>query len=279
MKEFGKEIRRLREEKGITQQQIASQFYVSTAAVSRWESGARLPDLMTAKKLADYFGVSLDSILDEDEFKEYTEKAPVMETDRSGRIQTCLYTIAAIAFLFRFIGFFLFPETHDGSLQAKACEILELIISAGGLGALGAGVILSLRTDLNPKMAGIIGICFFAAQTVSYLVVDSFIFNGILMAVIPLLCIWLLIRFFIQENNGSYHVLQLMLCLYFLSYIIGCFLQSETYSYASTSFVTRYRFLWSFTEPLGTACLMGLLLWQTFSVFRKRKIASMEYPK
>ena len=36
MKEFGQEIRRLREEKGITQQDIAAKFYVTAATVSRW---------------------------------------------------------------------------------------------------------------------------------------------------------------------------------------------------------------------------------------------------
>ena len=52
MAEFGENIRRAREELGITQQTLADKLYVTRQAVSRWENGSRYPDLMTAKKLA-----------------------------------------------------------------------------------------------------------------------------------------------------------------------------------------------------------------------------------
>ena len=52
MAEFGENIRKAREEKGITQQTLADQLYVTRQAVSRWENGSRYPDLLTAKALA-----------------------------------------------------------------------------------------------------------------------------------------------------------------------------------------------------------------------------------
>lgn len=273
MKEFGQEIRRLREEKGITQQDIAAKFYVTAATVSRWESGDRYPDLMTAKKLADFYGVSLDSILDEKAFAEHVRKAPVMETDRSGNIQTCLYTAAAIAFLIRLIGCFLFPEVHDGSTAARINEMLELFIGGGGLIALTTGVFLSFREELSPKMAGLIGIAFFAIQTGNAFMKDAHVFNGLILALVPLLCIILLVRFFLQEKNDCFVWLQILLLLYLASSVIACFLQAGSYAYTSTSFVTRYRFLWSFSGPMGVSCLMVLLAWQSWNVYRKRKIA------
>lgn len=39
MVEFGEKVKKLREEKGMTQQTMADQLYVTRQAVSRWECG------------------------------------------------------------------------------------------------------------------------------------------------------------------------------------------------------------------------------------------------
>lgn len=52
MVEFGEQLRRAREEKGMTQQSLAEQLYVTRQAVSRWECGDRYPDLLTTKKIS-----------------------------------------------------------------------------------------------------------------------------------------------------------------------------------------------------------------------------------
>lgn len=59
MIEFGEKLKTAREEKGMTQQTLANSLYVTRQAVSRWECGARYPDLLTAKKLSEILGVSL----------------------------------------------------------------------------------------------------------------------------------------------------------------------------------------------------------------------------
>ena len=60
MAEFGENLKRVREKKGITQQTLADSLYVTRQAVSRWEGGSRYPDIMTAKKMAQFLEVSLD---------------------------------------------------------------------------------------------------------------------------------------------------------------------------------------------------------------------------
>lgn len=60
MVEFGEKLKRAREEKGMTQQTLSDHLYVTRQAVSRWECGARYPDLLTAKKLSEVLEVSLD---------------------------------------------------------------------------------------------------------------------------------------------------------------------------------------------------------------------------
>ncbi len=60
---IGENIKRLRRQKGITQETLADYMHVSTAAVSKWERGETLPDITLVIPLASYFGVSTDEIL------------------------------------------------------------------------------------------------------------------------------------------------------------------------------------------------------------------------
>ena len=70
MVEFGEKLKQIREEKGLTQQSLAEKLYVTRQAVSRWECGARYPDLLTAKKIATILNTSLDELLSGEELKE-----------------------------------------------------------------------------------------------------------------------------------------------------------------------------------------------------------------
>lgn len=56
-------IRKLREENGMTQQQLAEQLYVSRQTVCRWENGSRTPDLDMAERIAEIFHVSVDELI------------------------------------------------------------------------------------------------------------------------------------------------------------------------------------------------------------------------
>ena len=55
----GAMIRRLREEKKITQQQLAERMGVSDKAISKWETGRGYPDITLIEPLAQALGVSV----------------------------------------------------------------------------------------------------------------------------------------------------------------------------------------------------------------------------
>ena len=55
----GAMVRRLREERGLTQQQLAERLNVSDKAVSRWETGRGYPDITLIQPLASALGVSV----------------------------------------------------------------------------------------------------------------------------------------------------------------------------------------------------------------------------
>ena len=61
---LGTNIKRLRLNKGITQEELGETLGVSSQAVSKWENESALPDIMILPKLADYFGVSIDELMD-----------------------------------------------------------------------------------------------------------------------------------------------------------------------------------------------------------------------
>ena len=94
MAEFGENIRKAREEMGITQQTLADRLYVTRQAVSRWENGSRYPDLLTAKALARALDTTLNDLLYDDDMQTYPEVNPVIEYPVHKRVQTALFAVA-----------------------------------------------------------------------------------------------------------------------------------------------------------------------------------------
>lgn len=60
---FGKTILELRRKKNITQDEMAAELGVTAAAISKWENGYTLPDILMLCALADFFEVSTDELL------------------------------------------------------------------------------------------------------------------------------------------------------------------------------------------------------------------------
>ena len=72
-------IRVMRKEKGLTQEQLAEVMGVSTASVSKWETGVAVPELGMLAALADFFEMSIDALightLGKEQLKEKTDAA------------------------------------------------------------------------------------------------------------------------------------------------------------------------------------------------------------
>ena len=54
---------RLRMQHGLSQEELASQVYVTRQAVSRWETGETIPNIDTLKLLSQRFDVSINTLL------------------------------------------------------------------------------------------------------------------------------------------------------------------------------------------------------------------------
>ncbi len=64
---FGEIIKKLRTDKGLTQDELAEKIYVTRTAISKWESDRGFPNIESLKAISKYFSVSLDELLSGEE--------------------------------------------------------------------------------------------------------------------------------------------------------------------------------------------------------------------
>lgn len=63
----GQKIKRLRNEKNLTQKDLADQVHVTFQTVSKWENDENEPDIGTLRELTKLFGCSMDYLLSEED--------------------------------------------------------------------------------------------------------------------------------------------------------------------------------------------------------------------
>ena len=61
---IGSFLKKLRNEKELTQGQLAEKLNVSNRSVSRWETGNTLPDISILIELAEFYEVDIKEIID-----------------------------------------------------------------------------------------------------------------------------------------------------------------------------------------------------------------------
>lgn len=63
MDTFKDRLKQLRNEKNLTQEELAKYIGTTRATLASWETGRREPDMETLRKLSDYFNVTLDWLM------------------------------------------------------------------------------------------------------------------------------------------------------------------------------------------------------------------------
>ena len=72
--EFNEKLQELRKQKGLTQEELAADLFVSRTAISKWESGRGYPNIDSLKAISKYFGVTMDELLSGDELLTVAEE-------------------------------------------------------------------------------------------------------------------------------------------------------------------------------------------------------------
>lgn len=65
--EFHEKLQELRKQKGLTQEELSQQLYVSRTAISKWESGRGYPNIDSLKAIAKFFSVTVDQLISSEE--------------------------------------------------------------------------------------------------------------------------------------------------------------------------------------------------------------------
>ena len=89
---FAENLKKLRKDKEITQEKLAEVLGVTSQSVSRWELNICYPDLELLPIIANYFGVTIDSLLSNDacskelDFEKFKNKISEMDDDTADKI-------------------------------------------------------------------------------------------------------------------------------------------------------------------------------------------------
>jgi len=83
---FGESVRRLRREKGLTQEQLSARLNVSFQTISKWERGESCPDITMLPVLAGFFGITTDELLGIDRAENERQIQALMDRYRQNTI-------------------------------------------------------------------------------------------------------------------------------------------------------------------------------------------------
>ena len=84
---FGKRLRTLRENAGLTQQQVAASLNVTRPSVTQWEADVTTPSLPKIRALAELLSVNVDDLIGDDA-SEFLDIHAIADRLRQARIAT-----------------------------------------------------------------------------------------------------------------------------------------------------------------------------------------------
>ena len=114
---IAKNIQKLRQEKGMTQLELAEKLNYSDKSISKWERGESLPDIIVLKTLADLFEVPLDYLVEEEHSEKFVRISREEVNDKIKRnyyiiTATSIFIVGIIATLIFVILVMVFPNTY-----------------------------------------------------------------------------------------------------------------------------------------------------------------------
>lgn len=108
--DFNEKLQELRKNKGLTQEELAENLYVSRTAISKWESGRGYPNIESLKDISKFFDVSIDDLLSGEKLIFIAQK------ENKRNIRSLCDRLMGIVDLFSLllIGLPLYPNTIEG---------------------------------------------------------------------------------------------------------------------------------------------------------------------
>ena len=143
-------LKELRKEKNITQEQLAEKMGVARRTVSRWETGANMPDMDILIDISEFYGVDLREILDgerkndnmDKETKETVLKVAEYENEGKKRNAVVVIVYSSLGILALLVNLFInmieMPDTFfTGFLKGGTVGIALVAMALGIIYATG----------------------------------------------------------------------------------------------------------------------------------------------
>lgn len=112
-------IKKLRENKGISQQKLAEMVFASRSTVANWETGRRVPDLMMLGRIAEALGVDIRDLIVESSDERVSPEVIVVDDERI-ILASCLDVIEKAIPDASIVGF---TDQNDAVSYARANNI------------------------------------------------------------------------------------------------------------------------------------------------------------
>ena len=101
---FAKNIKELRLSRKMNQVQLGEKLSYSSKAISKWENGDVMPDVVTLKMIADFFSIKVDDLI--------SNKHVVFKSHRRRNHMLVTISSALLAFLVAAIVFLILSSVH-----------------------------------------------------------------------------------------------------------------------------------------------------------------------
>ena len=134
-KKTGQFLKKLRNEKGITQEELAGHFNVSNRSVSRWETGTNLPDISLLVEIADFYDVDVREIIDgerksemmDKEVREVADKMAVYAGNEKGKLLRSIQIAGIAGVLITLIALVLQTISYEPDIRRSSAVLLTFI--------------------------------------------------------------------------------------------------------------------------------------------------------
>ena len=138
---FSKNLINLRKAKNLTQLGLADKLNYSDKSISKWERGDVMPDIVTIKMIADFFGVSVDKLISGDATKKISQK--------TSRILITLLSCVSVFFVATVVALFYTEFVNFDKLWMfyvfclPIVSILTIVFCSKWFGVLASGIAVS----------------------------------------------------------------------------------------------------------------------------------------
>ena len=123
---IGKNLTELRKRRGLTQLELAEKFNYTDRAVSKWENGDTLPDVEVLYNLCEFYGVTMDYLTHEDNYRYIKVDSKVATANRISIIclvSLVIWTLATVIMVISII--------HESSNPMWQAFVWAVPVNAG----------------------------------------------------------------------------------------------------------------------------------------------------